>query len=247
MQNLTPSEEVVETLAPSGTLNAAINLSNFLLVSEVLDDGTPVGVSPDLSAALAGKLGVPIEFITYKNPGELADSVWEWDTGNIGAEPQRAKHISFTAAYAEIEGTYLVPPDSPIKTLADVDQPGRRVAVKSRAAYCLWLERHLKHAELVQTDSHDSAFRHFVDEGLDALAGLRPKMMSDGEQLPGSSVLPGYFMTVQQAIGTPLERNPVGAEYLAEFVEEAKRSGFVGELIAKHGVVGLSVAPPVQR
>jgi polar amino acid transport system substrate-binding protein len=49
-------------------------------------------------------------------------------------------------------------------------------------------------------------------------------------------------MTVQQAIGTA-KANAKAAAFLRDFVEEAKRSGLVAALIAKHGVKGLSVAP----
>ena len=243
MKDVEASEAAIAALAPSGTLRAAINLSNFLLVSEVGADGTPVGVSPDLSTALADRLGVPIELVTYANPGELADAVEEWDTGNIGAEPQRAERINFTSAYAEIEGTFVVPAGSHLGTFSEVDQPGNRIAVKERAAYCLWLERNLEHAQLVQTASHDEAFEVFVDQRLDALAGLRPRMMTDAGQLPGAVVLPGHFMTVQQAIGTPKDRDPAGIDYLVRFVEEAKANGLINDLIGKHAVNGLSVAP----
>ena len=70
----TPTPNVIETLAPSGTLRAAINLSNFLLVSSTASDGTPVGVSPDMASALADQLGVGLELLTYKNPGDVADA-----------------------------------------------------------------------------------------------------------------------------------------------------------------------------
>jgi polar amino acid transport system substrate-binding protein len=242
----TPTQDAVEALAPSGTLRAAINLSNFLLVSSTDADGRPLGVSPDMATALAGQLGVGIDLLTYKNPGDVADAATkdEWDIGNIGAEPARAEHINFTAAYAEIESTYLVPANSSITTFADVDQPGVRISVKARAAYALWLERNLQHAELVQTESLDSSFDTFVAQGLDALAGLRPRLTSDVEKLPGARVLDGKFSAVQQAIGTPRDRDPAGIEFLRAFVEEAKVNGFVGELISRHHAEGLSVAPP---
>ena len=91
--------------------------------------------------------------------------------------------------------------------------------------------------------SIDAAFEMFVDDGLDAMAGLRPRLLSDVEKLPGARILDGRFSAVQQAIGTA-RRNAAAAAWLREFVEEAKASGFVAELIERHGVRGLSVAPP---
>lgn len=242
-----PAPGAVAALAPTGTLRAAVNLSNFLLVSGTAPNGDPEGVSPGMARALAQRLGVDIELSTFDSPGELADAATTgaWDIGNIGAEPARAEHINFTAAYAEIEATYLVRGDSPFGSFDDVDQPGARIAVKARAAYCLWLERNLRHAALVQVPSLDASYEAFVDQGLDALAGLRPRLTSDAEQLPGARILEGRFTAVQQAMGTPRDRDPIGHEYLCTFVEHAKASGLVAELIAEHRIDGLSVAEPV--
>ena len=242
---MTVDPQVKAELAPTGVLRAGINLSNFLLVTGKAANGEPEGVSPDMAKEIADRLGVPVSYVTYPSPGELADAVQrlEWDIGNIGAEPQRAEQISFTAAYCEIEATYLVPEGSQIASLGDVDKPGVRIAVTGRAAYGLWLERNIRQAELVKTDSLDSAFEVFRDQKLDVLAGLRPRLISDVAQLPGARILEGKFSAVQQAVGTP-KANAAAAAWLADFVEEAKASGFVAALIAKHNVKGLSVAPP---
>jgi polar amino acid transport system substrate-binding protein len=230
-------------------LRAAINLSNFLLVTGRNDDGVPTGVSPDMASELARHLGVDVELRSYTSPGELADDAAAdaWDIGNIGAEPARAEAIAFTAAYCEIECTYLVPAGSPITSVDQVDQPGVRIASAPRAAYDLWLERNLQHAELVRSTGLAGSFQMFVDDGLDALAGLRPGLIGNAAQLPGSRLLDGGFSSVQQAMGTPRGRDAAGIEYLEAFVEEMKASGFVAERIAAHRVVGLDVAPPADR
>ena len=170
-----PPVELVRLLAPTGVLRAGINLSNVLLVSSRTFDGGPAGVSPNMARALADQLGVGIEYVTYESPGKLADAAErnEWDVALLGAEPQRAEVISFTPAYSEIEATYLLPAGSPVETIAAVDQPGRRIAVTARTAYGLWLDRNIQHAELVSTKTFDDAVAVFLDQKLDALAGLR--------------------------------------------------------------------------
>ena len=238
--------DILSALAPTGVLRAGINMSNVLLVSSRTPDGGPAGVSPDMAAAIAACLGVPVRCVPYPRPGELADDAGNdaWDIGLIGAEPQRAEHIAFTPAYAEIEATYLVPPGSPLARTEEVDAPGIRIAVAARAAYDLWLERNIRHATLLRAASLDASFALFRDEGLEALAGLRPKLTTDAAAMPGSRVLPGRFMAVQQAIGLPRHRPgaEAAAAFLARFVEEAKSSGYVAQLISRHGVSGLSVA-----
>jgi len=239
------SREALADLAPTGTLRAGINTANFLLVTGKAANGDPQGVAPDMARAVADRLGVPVAYVPFASPGELADAAGGavWDIGLIGAEPTRAATIDFTAAYVEIEATYLVPEGSPLASLADVDRPGVRIAVSARSAYDNWLERNIEHAELVRAEGLDASYELFVAERLDALAGLRPRLLSDVARLPGARILDGKFTAVQQAIGTTRGRR-AGAEFLRAFVEEAKASGLVASLIERHRVQGLTVAPP---
>lgn len=238
---------LLKELAPTGVLRAGINLSNYLLVTGKSPSGEPVGVAPDMARAIAERLGVPLKLVPFKTPGELADAAGNnvWDIGLIGAEPARAKKITFSPAYVEIEATYLVPAGSPLQTIEEVDRPGVRIALMARSAYDLWLVRHIKHAQLVYAASGDAAFELFVNEKLEALASLRPGLLTDVNKLPGARILEGQFTAVQQAVGTS-NANAAGAAFLRRFVEEAKTSGFVASLIARHQVRGLSVAPPCQ-
>jgi polar amino acid transport system substrate-binding protein len=239
------SPDIIAELAPTGVLRAGINLSNFLLVTGKTLAGDPSGVSPDVAGEVARRLGVPVKYVPFKSPGELADQALNnvWDIGLIGAEPQRAETIAFTAAYTEIEATYLIPSGSPLQTIAAVDAAGVRIAVTGRSAYGLWLDRNIKHATLVRSDTLDSAYEQFVRDRLEALAGLRPRLLADVAKLQGARILEGRFTAVQQAIGTP-KKNIAGAAFLAAFVEAAKASGLIASLIERHKVKGLSVAPP---
>ncbi|MGE0416031.1 MAG: transporter substrate-binding domain-containing protein [Acetobacteraceae bacterium] len=241
-----PSPQVIQELAPHGVLRAAINMGNFLLVTGRSPNGDPTGCSPDMAYAIASILGVPVKYVPYARPGELADDAGQdkWDIGLIGAEPQRAQKIDFTAAYVEIEATYLVPAGSPITSIDQVDRAGNRIAVTARAAYDLWLERNIKNAQLIRGNNQNETIKLFADQKMEALAGLRPGLITDIEKFPGARILEGQFTAVQQAIGTA-KTNTAGAAFLKEFVESAKKSGIVASLIEKHGVVGrLSVAPP---
>ena len=236
--------QIVAELAPRGVLRAGINMSNFLLVTGKTASGDPQGVAPDMAAEIARRLGVPVAYVPFERPSKLADAAGTdaWDIGLIGAEPQRAEKITFTPAYCEIEATYLVPGESRISSVAEVDRPGVRITVRRGAAYDLWLERNIKQATVLRSDSADGPFDQFVGEKLEAYAALKPALLKDREKLPGSKILPGNFMTVQQAIGTE-KKNAAGAAYLRDFVAEAKKSGLVAQLIEKHRVQGLSVAP----
>lgn len=235
------TQDLRAQLAPTGVLRAGINMSNFLLVTGRTESGDPGGVSPDMARTIAQRLGVPVQLMPFAGPGLVADAVGSWDIALIGAEPQRAAVIDFTTAYVEIEATYLVPAGSPISSIAEVDRPGVRIAVSGRSAYGLWLERNIKQATLMPTGTTGDATAMFVNDKLEALAGLRPGLLTDIKEIPGARILDGQFTAVQQAIGTA-KGNAEAARWLQAFVDEAKSSGLVAGLIAKHAVVGLSVA-----
>jgi polar amino acid transport system substrate-binding protein len=236
--------DVIKELAPTGRLRAGINMSNTLLVTGKTASGDPVGVAPDMARYVADHLGVPVQYVRFSNPGALADAAESnaWDIGLIGAEPQRAEKIEFSPPYVQIEATYLVQPGSTLHSVADVDAEGVSIVTMARAAYGLWLERNIQRATLLRAENNDQSFERFVAEKVDALAGLRSRLLSDAARVPDSRILDGYFMVVNQAIGTK-RNNSVSAAFLRDVVEEAKRSGLVAELIARHKVQALSVAP----
>lgn len=236
---------IVNEIAPTGVLRAAINMSNFLLVTGETETGEPDGVSPDIARAIAKLLGVECKLIPFPGPGELADAVADdaWDIGNIAAEPERARTITFSPAYCEIQATYLLPADSPIQSIHEVDTAGNRIAVKERSAYDLWLTDNIRHASLMKAASIDESFQLFVRDKLEVLAGLRPKLLEQQETLSGAIVFDDSFTAVRQSIGCRPERT-AAAVFLKEFVEQSITSGLIKSLIDKHGVEGrLSVAP----
>mgnify|MGYP001318496500 CR=1 FL=1 len=231
--------EVIAELAPSGILRAGINLANIFLVTGKSEDGSPAGVSPDIARAIADKLGVKVSYVPCETPGGTAEAIKNeaCDIAMIADEPARAEFILFTDPYVEIEATYLVPVGSPYQTVEDVDQSGVRIAVSATSAYDLFLTRSLKQADLHRAEGLPAAVDLFATEKLDALAGLRPALNENIEKLPGTRILDGGFMAVEQAIGTQL-KNSAAATFLQAFVEEAKAGGLIDELINRHGVTG---------
>src|SRR5437660_10954494 len=205
----------------------------------------PHGVAPDIARELGKRVGVPIEFINYDSAGNLGDGAkaGAWDVAFLGNEPQRAAEIAFSGAYLEIPSTYLVPAGSPIRSVAEVDREGVRIAVAEQSAYGLYLARTIKHAKLVTTQGLDSSFDVFVAQKLEALAGLKPRLLTDVQKLPGARILDGQFTAGQQSIGTPKNRE-ASARFLRAFVEEVKASGLVPEAMSRSGAQGVTLAPP---
>ena len=238
------SAAVRSELAPSGTLRVGINLGNFLLVSSNPAGGEPRGIVVDLARELGRRAALPVEFVSYGSAGTMAEAARSgaWDVAFLGAEPARAGDIAFSAAYLEIEASCLVPAGSTLHAIEDIDREGVRIAVADKSAYDLFLSRSLRHARLVRAPGIDASFELFVAEKLEALAGLKPRLIADAARIPGSRVLDGRFTAIQQAIGAPRGRD-AAAEYLRAFAEHAKSSGLVAAAIERHKVEGVSVAP----
>jgi len=236
------NEKVLEQLVPAGVLRVGVNMANVLLVDAASDEID--GVSPAVARALAETLGVDVSLVPFTGPGEVADAAADdvWDIANIAAEPERAKTITFSSPYCEIQATYLLPENSKIQSVAEVDKAGCQIAVKDRAAYELWLTDNLQHATLLKEASHDAAYDAFVRDSLDALAGLRSMLVEQQQLLPGSKVMSESFTAVRQSIGCKPGK-PEAAAFVDAFVRESVSNGLVQSLIDKYQVTGkLSVA-----
>jgi polar amino acid transport system substrate-binding protein len=245
MSDVTPA--VRADLAPTGKLRAGINYGNFILATKDRATGESRGVAVDLLQELGGRLGVPIEIVPYDSVAVMGDAAptGAWDIAFLGSDPAREGLMSFTAAYLEIDATYLVPGASTLRTAAEVDREGVRVAAPARANYELFLRRNLTRAQLVSTQGADAAFDLLATGKVDALAGLKQGLLGLEVKLPGSRIVEGRFMGVQQSIAVPRGRD-AGLAYLRGVVEEAKASGLVARAIAKTGARGVSVAPPAR-
>jgi polar amino acid transport system substrate-binding protein len=198
----------------------------------------------DLSRELVRRLGVPVDFITYDAAGKVVEDLKSgaWDVAYVAIDPERAVDMSYTAPYVVIEGAYLVPQGSPIRSNADVDREGVRVTVGAGSAYDLFLSRNLKHAKIVRAPTSPAVTDTFVAQKLEVAAGVKQQLEADARRIPGLRLLEGRFMVINQAMGTPKGRE-AGAKYLRDFVEEMKASGFVAQALERHRIEGASVAP----
>jgi len=231
-------------LAPTGKLRAAINFGNPVLAQKDPATGEPRGVSVDLARELGRRLGVPVELVTFDAAGKVFDALKKgaWDIAFLAIDPARAAEIAFTAPYVVIEATYVVPADSALRTIEDVDRDGVRVAVGNKSAYDLYLTRTLKHAQLVRVPTSLAALDVFLKDKLEAAAGVKQPLLQFAKTNPNVRVMDGRFMVIEQAMGTPKGRE-AGARYLREFIEEMKASGFVARGLERSGQGDATVAP----
>jgi polar amino acid transport system substrate-binding protein len=242
MPEITPA--VRADLAPAGKIRAGINYGNFVLATKDKATGEARGVAVDLLHDLGRRLGVPVEIVAYDSAAAMGDAAptGDWDIAFLGSDPAREHLMSFTAAYLELDATYLVPGASALRSAAEADRPGLRIAAPARANYELYLRRNLKHAQLVSAQGGPAAFELLATGKAEALAGLTEGLIRLGTKLPGSRIVEGRFMAVQQSIAVPRGRD-AGLAYLRSVVEDAKASGLVARAIEKTGARGVAVAP----
>jgi polar amino acid transport system substrate-binding protein len=236
---------VVQAFTPTGVLRASINLGNPILAKAGPPGGEPTGVSVDLARAFARRLGVPVEFVVFDTAGKVRAGCQRRQGRHrfLRDRPLRGASIAFTAAYVLIEGCYLVRESSPITQNEQVDKAGVTVTVGLGSAYDLYLSRELQHASIVRAPSSPTVVETFVAQNIDVAAGVKQQLELDAQKHTALRLLPGRFMVIQQAMGTPKTRGEAAAKALHLFVEEMKATGFVAKALAEHKIEGASVAP----
>lgn len=233
-------------LGGTGKLRAAINFGNPILATRDAN-GQPRGVSVDIAREAAQRLGLPVELVLFNSAGNVVEAVKarSVDMAFVAIDPVRAADMDYTAPYVIIEGAYLVRNNSPLQRNEEVDRAGTRVAVGRGSAYDLFLARELKAAKLVHAPTSPLVTDVFLAQNLEVAAGVKQQLEADARRVGGVRLLPGRFMTIEQAIGVPKGRLSAQA-WLSGFIEELKSAGFVANALKAHGIEGADVAPPAR-
>jgi polar amino acid transport system substrate-binding protein len=233
----------VGDLVQSGKLRVALGLGSPVLAIKDPKSGQVSGPALDLARVLATKIGAQLEPVEYPRPGAILQGIRnnEWDVTFLVADPARSVEADFSPPYMQTDYTYLVPASSSKHSVADVDQPGVRIAVPRGDGSDLRLTKMLKHAELVRADSV-AAIIDMVRAGpVDAYAGPRVVLLKLSDQAPGSRVLDEGFADIVYVAMVP--KGKAGRiAYVSDFMEEAKNSGLVQRTIDQYGLKGIQVA-----
>ncbi|MBE7368665.1 ABC transporter substrate-binding protein [Ramlibacter pallidus] len=240
---MSPNADLARAFAPTGRLRASINTGNPILAAPDGAGGAR-GVSVDLARGWAERLGVPLELVVFDTAGKSVDAVTneQADIGFFAIDPKRGEGIRFTGPYVLIEGCYAVRDGSPLRANEEVDRAGTKVVVGQGSAYDLYLSRELKQATILRAPSSPEVVEFFLAQDADVAAGVKQQLEADAAGR-GLRLLPGRFMVIQQAMGCPRSRGDAAAAALRAYVEEMKRTGFVAQALARHGIAGAGVAP----
>lgn len=238
---------IAREFTPTGKLRAALNMGNPVLARYDHATRQPEGVSIDLSREFGKALGVDVDFVCFETAAGSVSAVAneDADIAFIAIDPKRADGIHFTSAYLQIEGSYIVPNNSPITSNDQVDKPGHQVVVGSASAYDLFLTRHLQHASITRVPLSEQVVEAMLQNGLTAAAGVRQQLEIEVARIAGVRLLDGGFMVINQASAMASKRSPEAKRYLDAFIERMKVSGVVAAALARHGISGAKIAPAV--
>lgn len=242
----TISSASFSSFVPTGTLRVGINLGNPILANEDSASGKLYGVTIDIANEIGKRISCPVQLTPFKTAATTLDAV---KTGNIdlvfvAIDPVRGADISYTPAYIQIEGAYMVKASSPLQTNEEVDVAGNEIVVGKGSAYDLYLTREIKNANLLRAASSQAVVDDFMSGKGNVAAGVKQQLESDAKRYEGLRMLPGRFMVINQAIGIPKARSNYESttSFLSSVIAELKQSGFVADAMKRHNIQGARVA-----
>ena len=237
----------VADLVQAGKVRLALFLPGYTkdpVTGELRGSGTGA-VAVALARAVAARLGVEVQLVGYPTPPQVVECLkaGACDVAYMGIDPTRAAEVNFSPPFMQQDFTYLVPAGSSIRSVADADRRGIRIAVVRNHVATLALNRIMKNAETIAFDIPNAAFEAVRTGHADTWASARYGLLESATQLPGSRVLDDRYAANLIAMAVP--KGQTGRlTYISEFVEEAKASGLVQRSIDGAGLRGYQVVSP---
>ena len=232
------TESISNIIAPKNVLRIGINMSNFLLVNKDSTFSKPEGLSPEIGKLLAKELGINYEFVTFKNPGLLADAIDydKWDVGNFAFEKKRAEIIDFSNPYVNIDANFLLRKNSEINQNNDVDNKNNKIAVVNRSAYDLWLSDNYKKAKIIRAKTIIETHNLFYNQDVNILAGLKPKLLEELNKNNEFKLIDEPFTFIKQSIGIK-KGKPKAIDFINNFVSKIIKDGTIKSILEKYKLV----------
>lgn len=234
-------------LAPTGKLRLAIPVgpsASVTFTTKEAATGQYRGVTIELGAALATKLGVPVELVPYPNTGEIvaAANSGVWDVAFMPVDEERKKVVAFGIPHVLLQSTYLVAPGSKIQMLAEVNRAGVRIVGVKDTATIRALSKASPNATHAAVAGPAEVVEVMREGKADAIALGRESLAALAPKLPGSRILDGGFLNTTVAVAVP-KGKPAALAYASTFIEEAKASGLVRRALDDLGLKTSTVAP----
>ena len=202
-------------------------------------NGVPSGISVDLAKALGKYLGrkVIIENIAWDGLiPSLKTGKIDIIISSMTITDKRKKVIDFSIPYAQSDLCILTNPTSGVKSVKDLNQKGKVIAVKKGTTGHIYAVNHLKKAKVLVLDKESSAVLEVIQKRADAFIYDQLTIYRDWENHPKTTVAllqpitkkPGYW-------GIALRQNqPKLKAKINEFIKKAKSDGTFDKLAYKY-------------
>lgn len=229
-------------LAPSGTLRVGIYPgSPTSMVTDAA--GKPHGLSYDLGGELAKQLGVGVDYVSFQRVADIVSAIHDGrvDFTVTNATPARANEVSFSRPVLAIELGFLVPANSPIGKVEDIDKPGVRIGVTKGSTSERTLPAKFKSATIVPAENVKAAVAMFGRGEIDLYATNKPTLFEMSDQMPGGKILDGNWGLEHMAIAIPKGREDA-LPLLNRFVTDEQSSGALDTIQQQAGLRGATKA-----
>ncbi len=233
------ADSLKDEIAPSGKLRVAIAISpaGGAFWCPRTASGGYAGVPVDLGKAMAAELGVPVEYVVHQNSGQITDAAAKktWDVTFLPKDPERETKMTFGPIYEVADATYIVRPGSTVKTFAELDRDGVKVAAVNNTTTMRGAIAHLKHAKVTGYQTYDEIFNLLKSGGIDAFALSRDQLNAMAKKIPGTRVLDETFKQTVTAVAVPLN-HPLAAAFVSKFMTDATANGTLRKAYDDNGL-----------
>lgn len=234
-----PDPQIRQTLAPTGVLRVGVYSGSPTSMVRDARTGENVGVALDLGRELAKQLQVPFVPVEFRRVAEIVDALnaGQIDFTFTNASEERSRIVQFTEPLIDLELGYLVPADSTLQSIAQIDQPGRRIGVTRGSSSEGKLSKAYRHATVVPAMSMKSAADMLSSRQIDAFATNKAILLEMADGLPGARLLPGNWGLEHLAIAIPKGRE-AAMPFMQQFATRVRDGGTLQSIVEKSGLRG---------
>lgn len=196
---------------------------------ETIDaSGRPAGVSVDLAQALGHFLGKPVRIENIPFTGlipSLKTGKIDCIISSMTDTPERRTSIAFSDPYLTIGLALLVAKDSPIQSLADLDKPGRTLAVRQGTTGEIYARANIKQARVLALEKESAAVLEVVQGKADAFLYDQMSVWKNAsEQSDTTRALLNPVQTEHWAVGLRLDNDTLKSQ-INDFLKAFRAGG----------------------
>lgn len=228
-----------QVLAPTGKLRVGLYLGGPTNFIRGATPGEHRGVGYDLGGKLSALLDVPFEPVVHPNAADVVEGLksGRLDVAFLARTPERERDFLLSRPILMIEHGFLVPPDSVVTSLAEVDRPGIRIGTPQGGSVNVVISGYIRQATIIPVPGLAAAGKMLASGQLDIFAANKANLFELADTLPGARVLDGRFGVDEITIAIPRDREAT-SPYLEKFVGYAKSVGMIDTAIRRSGLRG---------